>query len=59
MLRVIFYAIVFYLVYRFIKLIAEKYLSPTNQKNSFQKKNKRDIIDIDYEEVDENDKGKQ
>lgn len=58
MLRIILYVIVFYLVYRVIKSIADKLLSPNNQKSKFQKEHKKDIIDVDYEEVDKTNEGK-
>jgi len=58
MLRIILYVIVFYLVYRVIKSIADKLLSSNNQKSKFQKEHKKDIIDVDYEEVDKTNEGK-
>lgn len=49
MLRILFYLLIIYLIYRTIKFFANIYLyqrTVTKKKN-----NSREIIDIDYEEI--------
>lgn len=49
MLRILFYLLIIYLIYRTIKFFANIYLYQRTVRK--KKNNSREIIDIDYEEV--------